>query len=124
MPDISTAVLSYLETLSRKDLIELIHSFANAYEDIRFTLEEKSGMENAKNKNDAVTVYGLQFGNCVSYRSGNYKMSRHIPTQNIGVLDLCSTGFYPIAPTIEEPPIFFHTSRMPKFSVLETLPLL
>ena len=48
MSDISTAVLSYLETLSRKDLIELIHSFANAYEDIRFTLEEKSGMENAK----------------------------------------------------------------------------
>ena len=124
MSDISPVVLSYLETLSHEELIALIHSFANAHEDIRFTLEEKSGMENAKNKNDAVTVYGLQFGNCVSYRSGNYKMSLHIPTQNIGVLDLCSTGFYPIAPTIEEPPIFFHTSRMPKFSVLETLPLL
>lgn len=124
MPDISTAVLSYLETLSCKDLIELIHSFMLTHEDIRLALEEKNSIENAKNKNDAVTVYGLQFGNRVSYRSGNYKISRHIPTQNIGVLDLCSTGFYPIAPTIEEPPIFFHTSRMPKFSVLETLPLL
>ena len=81
MPDISTAVLSYLETLSCKDLIELIHSFMLTHEDIRLALEEKNSIENAKNKNDAVTVYGLQFGNCVSYRSGNYKISRHIPTK-------------------------------------------
>lgn len=81
MPDISAAVLSYLETLSRKDLIELIHSFVLTHEDIRLALEEKSGMENTKNKNDAVTVYGLQFGNYVSYRSENYKISRHIPTK-------------------------------------------
>ena len=81
MPDISTAVLSYLETLSRKDLIELIHSFMLAYEDIRLALEEKAAVQTTKNKNEAVTVYGLQFGNRVSYRSGNYKMSRHIPTQ-------------------------------------------
>lgn len=57
MPDISTAVLSYLETLSCKDLIELIHSFMLTHEDIRLALEEKNSIENAKNKNDAVTVY-------------------------------------------------------------------
>ena len=49
MSDISTAVLSYLETLSRKDLIELIHSFANAHEDIRVTLEEKAAIQTPKN---------------------------------------------------------------------------
>ena len=60
MSDISTAILSYLETLSRKDLIELIHSFVLTHEDIQLALKEKSGMENAKNKNDAVTAYSLQ----------------------------------------------------------------
>ena len=60
MSDISPVVLSYLKTLSHEELIALIHSFANAHEDIRFTLEEKSGMENAKNKNETVAAYGLQ----------------------------------------------------------------
>ena len=60
MSDISPVVLSYLKTLSHEELIALIHSFANAHEDIRFTLEEKSGMENAKNKNEAAAAYSLQ----------------------------------------------------------------
>lgn len=48
MPDIPAVVLSYLETLSRKDLIELMHSFVLTHEDIRLSLEEKSDMENVK----------------------------------------------------------------------------
>ncbi|UTD13749.1 DEAD/DEAH box helicase family protein [Treponema denticola] len=53
MPDISPVVLSYLKTLSHEELIALIHSFANAHEDIRFTLEEKAAVQTTKNKNEA-----------------------------------------------------------------------
>ncbi|AIN93396.1 DEAD/DEAH box helicase family protein [Treponema putidum] len=53
MPDISPLVLSYLKTLSHEELIALIHSFANAHEDIRFTLEEKAAVETAKNEDEA-----------------------------------------------------------------------
>lgn len=41
MSDISSAVLAYLETLSREKLIELINYFAATHEDIRCTLEKK-----------------------------------------------------------------------------------
>ena len=57
MPDISAAVLSYLETLSRKDLVGLIHSFAVRHEDIRLVLEEKSGTENVKDQDNTVSAY-------------------------------------------------------------------
>ena len=53
MPDISPVVLSYLKTLSHEELIALIHSFANAHEDIRFTLEEKAAVQTTKNENEA-----------------------------------------------------------------------
>ena len=56
MPDIPAVVLSYLETLSRKDLIELMHSFVLTHEDIRLSIEEKSDMENVKNKNDVANI--------------------------------------------------------------------
>ena len=52
MPDISPVVLSYLKTLSHEELIALIHSFANAHEDIRFTLEEKAAVQTTKNENE------------------------------------------------------------------------
>lgn len=45
MHDISSPVLSYLETLSREKLIELINSFAMTNEDIRLTLEEKAAAD-------------------------------------------------------------------------------
>ena len=48
MSDISSAVLSYLETLSRERLIELINYFAATHEDIRCTLEEKAGAVSTK----------------------------------------------------------------------------
>ena len=48
MSDISSAVLSYLETLSRKKLIELINYFAATHEDIRCTLEKKAGAVSTK----------------------------------------------------------------------------
>ena len=48
MSDISSAVLSYLETLSREKLIELINYFAATHEDIRFTLEKKAGAVSTK----------------------------------------------------------------------------
>ena len=60
MSDISAAVLSYLETLSRKDLIELIHSFVLTHEDIRLTLEEKSGAGNAKEQDDTAAAHNPQ----------------------------------------------------------------
>ena len=41
MTDISTVILSYLETLSHEELIGLIRSFAMTHEDIRLCLEEK-----------------------------------------------------------------------------------
>ena len=47
MPDISPVVLSYLKTLSREELIELIYSFVLTHEDIRLVLEEKSSANNA-----------------------------------------------------------------------------
>ena len=53
MSDISPVVLSYLKTLSHEELIALIHSFANAHEDIRFTLEEKAAVQTTKNENEA-----------------------------------------------------------------------
>ena len=52
MSDISPVVLSYLKTLSHEELIALIHSFANAHEDIRFTLEEKAAVQTTKNENE------------------------------------------------------------------------
>ena len=52
MPDISPVVLSYLKMLSHEELIALIHSFANAHEDIRFTLEEKAAVQTTKNENE------------------------------------------------------------------------
>jgi len=52
MLDISPVVLSYLKTLSHEELIALIHSFANAHEDIRFTLEEKAAVQTTKNENE------------------------------------------------------------------------
>lgn len=60
MPDISAAVLSYLETLSREELIELIYSFVLTHEDIRLAFEEKVAVQTTKNENEAITVYGLQ----------------------------------------------------------------
>ncbi|MFC2386745.1 DEAD/DEAH box helicase family protein, partial [Treponema socranskii] len=48
MSDISSAVLSYLETLSREKLIELINYFAATHEDIRCTLEKKAGAVSTK----------------------------------------------------------------------------
>jgi len=48
MSDISSAVLSYLETLSREKLIELINYFAATHEDIRCILEEKAGAVSTK----------------------------------------------------------------------------
>ena len=57
MSDISAAVLSYLETFSREELIELIHSFVLTHEDIRLALEEKSGAGNVKIKDDAASAH-------------------------------------------------------------------
>ena len=48
MSDISSAVLSYLETLSREKLIELINYFAATHEDILCILEEKAGAVSTK----------------------------------------------------------------------------
>ena len=53
MSDISPVVLSYLKTLSRKDLIELIHSFMLTHEDIRLAIEEKAAVQATKNENEA-----------------------------------------------------------------------
>ena len=52
MSDISSAVLSYLETLSREKLIELINYFAATHEDIRLLLEEKAAIQTTKNKDE------------------------------------------------------------------------
>lgn len=60
MSDISAAVLSYLETLSHNELIELLHSFAITHEDIRLALEEKVAEESTKNKDAAAVEYNLQ----------------------------------------------------------------
>ena len=57
MSDISAAVLSYLETLSREDLIELIHFFVFTHEDIRLALEEKSGAGNVKEQDAAASAH-------------------------------------------------------------------
>ena len=58
MSDISPVVLSYLKTLSHEELIALIHSFANAHEDIRFTLEEKAAVQTTKNENETAADSG------------------------------------------------------------------
>lgn len=50
MSDRSSAVLSYLETLSHDELIELLHSFATTHEDIRLALEEKVAEERKHKK--------------------------------------------------------------------------
>ena len=60
MSDRSSAVLSYLETLSHDELIELLHSFATTHEDIRLVLEEKVAEESTKNKDAAAVEYNLQ----------------------------------------------------------------
>ncbi|UTC57719.1 hypothetical protein ABK01_05220 [Treponema sp. OMZ 305] len=60
MSDRSSAVLSYLETLSHNELIELLHSFAITYEDIRLALEEKVAEESTKNKDAVAVEYNLQ----------------------------------------------------------------
>lgn len=60
MSDRSPAVLSYLETLSHDELIELLHSFATTHEDIRLVLEEKVAEESTKNKDAAAVEYNLQ----------------------------------------------------------------
>jgi len=60
MSDRSSAVLSYLETLSHDELIELLHSFATTHEDIRLALEEKVAEESTKNKDAAAVEYNLQ----------------------------------------------------------------
>ena len=60
MSDRSSAVLSYLGTLSHDELIELLHSFATTHEDIRLALEEKVAEESTKNKDAAAVEYNLQ----------------------------------------------------------------
>ena len=60
MSDRSSAVLSYLETLSHDELIELLHSFATTHADIRLVLEEKVAEESTKNKDAAAVEYNLQ----------------------------------------------------------------
>ena len=60
MPDISAAVLSYLETLSREELIELIHFFVLTHEDIRLALQEKSGARNVKEQDEAASAHSPQ----------------------------------------------------------------
>ena len=60
MSDISAAVLSYLETLSREELIELIHSFVLTHEDIRLAFEEKSGAENVKEQDETASAHSPQ----------------------------------------------------------------
>jgi len=58
MSDRSSAVLSYLETLSHDELIELLHSFATTHEDIRLVLEEKVAEESTKNNKLMVFTVG------------------------------------------------------------------
>lgn len=60
MSDRSSAVLSYLETLSHDELIELLHSFATTHEDIRLAIEGKVAEESTKNKDAAAVEYNLQ----------------------------------------------------------------
>ena len=60
MSDISAAVLSYLETLSREDLIELIHFFVLTHEDIQLAFEEKSGAGNVKEQDEAASAHSPQ----------------------------------------------------------------
>ena len=52
MPDISSAVLSYLETLPCDKLIELINYLTATHEDIRLLLEEKAAIQTTKNKDE------------------------------------------------------------------------
>ena len=65
MSDRSSAVLSYLETLYHDELIELLHSFATTHEDIRLTIEGKSGVNNTKTRNDTAVEHSRQISQTV-----------------------------------------------------------
>ncbi|UTC54555.1 hypothetical protein E4N69_07095 [Treponema sp. OMZ 906] len=65
MSDRSSAVLSYLETLSHDELIELLHSFATTHEDIRLAIEGKSGVNNTKTRNDTAVEHSRQISQTV-----------------------------------------------------------
>ena len=60
MADISTVILSYLETLSHEELIGLIRSFAMTHEDVLLHLEEKSTAVIAKREVSATVAQKQQ----------------------------------------------------------------
>ena len=60
MTDISTVILSYLETLSHEELIGLIRSFAMTHEDVLLHLEEKSTAVIAKREVSATVAQKQQ----------------------------------------------------------------
>jgi len=90
---ISPAVLSYLETLSHNALIKLIYYFAVTHEDIRLTIEGKSGVNNTKTRNDTAVEHSRQISQTVPEpMTGAHRPQKLQTTQKIFTQSTATTG--------------------------------